>query len=52
MALEQHNFDQENTYTEECEAIIDMEGELISSLEEISRLKKKEQNKKIKVTVL
>jgi hypothetical protein len=36
MALEQLKSDQE-----ECEVVIDMEGELISALEEISRLEKK-----------
>jgi hypothetical protein len=40
MALEQQKYDQEKTDTEECEVVVDMEGELISTLEEISRLKK------------
>jgi hypothetical protein len=40
MALEKHKYDQEKTNTEECEALVDMEGELINALEEISRLKK------------
>jgi len=39
MALEHHKFDQEDT--KECEAIVDMEEEFISALEEISRFKKK-----------
>jgi hypothetical protein len=32
MDLEQHKYDQEKKDTKECEAIVDMEGELISAL--------------------
>jgi hypothetical protein len=44
MALEQHRFDQIDT--EECEGVVEMEGELISALEEISRLEKKKKLRK------
>jgi hypothetical protein len=40
MALEQQKYNQEKKDTEECEVVVDMEGELISTLEEISRLNK------------
>jgi hypothetical protein len=46
MALEQHKYDQEKKDTKECEVVVDMEGELISALEEISRLKKKNRLRK------
>ena len=46
MALEKHKYDQEKIDTEECEVVVDMEEELISTLEEISRLKKKNRLRK------
>jgi hypothetical protein len=46
MDLKQHKFDQEKIDTKECEVVVDMEGELISALEEISRLKKNNRIKK------
>jgi hypothetical protein len=46
MDLEKQRSDQEKTDTEECEVVVDMEGELISALEEISRLKKKNRLRK------
>ena len=36
MALEQLKSDQEKIDTKECEVVVDMEGELISGLDEIS----------------
>ena len=46
MALYQHKSDQEKTNTKECEVVADIEGELISALKEISRLKKKNRLRK------
>jgi hypothetical protein len=40
MALEKIKYDQEKIDTKECEDVVDMEGELIIDLEEISQLKK------------
>ena len=36
MDLELHKCDQEKIDTKECEVVVDMEGKLISDLEEIS----------------
>jgi hypothetical protein len=36
MDLEKQRFDPEKTNKKECEAVVDMEGEIVSSLEEIS----------------
>jgi hypothetical protein len=49
MALEQYKYDQIDT--KEYESIVDMEGELISFLEEISRLKKKNRLRKEQLEV-
>ena len=40
MDLEQHNSNQEKIDTEECEVVVNMEGELTSSLEKISYSRK------------
>jgi hypothetical protein len=40
MDLEKQRPDQEKVNTKECEVVVDMEGELISALEEIYQLKK------------
>ena len=47
MALEQHKYDK--TDIEECEVVVDMEGELMSALEEISWLKKNSRLRKEKL---
>jgi hypothetical protein len=51
MALEQHKSDQEKTNTEECEVVVDMEGELIVALEKISRLEIKNRLRKEQLQV-
>jgi len=46
MDIDKQRSDQENTDTKEYPVVVDMEGELIISLEEISRLKKKSRLRK------
>jgi hypothetical protein len=46
MDLEQLKSDQEKTNTKDYEVVVDMEGELISALEEISRIKRKNKLRK------
>jgi hypothetical protein len=36
MALEKYKYDQEKIDTEECEVVVNLEGELLSDMEEIS----------------
>jgi hypothetical protein len=51
MDLEKQISNQEKKDTKECEVVVDMEGELISSLEEISQLKKNNRLRKEKLHI-